>query len=129
MEGPAPLRVRTVLVVAFGSLLTSLPALISLAWTTSPLCVRLPATTGRGLAPPVSAPTFPLMIWHVVLSSLSSTVSQLAKGLVLPKERGPPRSSRSGPCLTFLSGGDLLSQGIAPQVPSALAGLTTGFGM
>ena len=26
-------------------------------------------------------------------------------------------------------GSDLLSQGTAPQVPSALAGLTTGFGM
>jgi hypothetical protein len=26
-------------------------------------------------------------------------------------------------------GDDLLSQGVAPQVPSALTGLTTGFGM
>ncbi len=26
-------------------------------------------------------------------------------------------------------GNDLLSQGVAPQVPSALTGLTTGFGM
>lgn len=26
-------------------------------------------------------------------------------------------------------GNDLLSQGVAPQVPSALANLTTGFGM
>ena len=26
-------------------------------------------------------------------------------------------------------GNDLLSQGVAPQVPSALAGLTSGFGM
>ena len=28
-----------------------------------------------------------------------------------------------------MSGGDLLSRGIAPQVPSALAGLTSVFGM
>lgn len=27
------------------------------------------------------------------------------------------------------AGNDLLSQGVAPQVPSALAGLTSGFGM
>ena len=27
------------------------------------------------------------------------------------------------------SGGDLLSQGVSPQVPSALAGLTSVFGM
>ena len=31
--------------------------------------------------------------------------------------------------ITFMSGGDLLSQGVAPQVPSALAGLTSVFGM
>jgi hypothetical protein len=31
--------------------------------------------------------------------------------------------------ITFMSGGDLLSQGVPPQVPSALAGLTSVFGM
>ena len=30
---------------------------------------------------------------------------------------------------TFMPGGDLLSQGTAPQVPSALAGFTSVFGM
>jgi hypothetical protein len=34
-----------------------------------------------------------------------------------------------GPHRTFMPGGDLLSQGVAPQVPSALAGLTSVFGM
>jgi hypothetical protein len=35
----------------------------------------------------------------------------------------------SGPLLTEKSGGVLLSQGISPQVPSALVGLTSVFGM
>lgn len=34
-----------------------------------------------------------------------------------------------GPLLQRLSGGDLLSQGVAPQVPSALSGFTSVFGM
>ena len=35
----------------------------------------------------------------------------------------------AGPCLHDYSGGVLLSQGESPQVPSALAGLTSVFGM
>ena len=38
------------------------------------------------------------------------------------------RSGKQGP-LQKDSGGDLLSQGVFPQVPSALAGLTSVFGM
>ena len=40
---------------------------------------------------------------------------------------GPP-TVVGGPS-TFMPGGDLLSQGVAPQVPSALAGFTSVFGM
>ena len=43
-------------------------------------------------------------------------------------KRGPALSSAT-PCSRKLPGGDLLSQGVAPQVPSALAGLTSVFGM
>src|SRR5690606_4521582 len=46
---------------------------------------------------------------------------------VTNEERPPtPRAAAS---LSFESGSDLLSQGVAPQVPSALAGLTSVFGM
>src|SRR5256885_1038814 len=42
---------------------------------------------------------------------------------------GRERSPLAGASRESYSGGDLLSQGVAPQVPSALAGLTSVFGM
>ena len=51
---------------------------------------------------------------------------QRAASRAPPKSRRPP--PRWGPSQKE-SGGDLLSQGDAPQVPSALAGLTSVFGM
>ena len=42
-------------------------------------------------------------------------------------DEGPP-TVVGGPS-TFMPGSDLLSQGVAPQVPSALAGFTSVFGM
>src|SRR3954451_22739587 len=43
------------------------------------------------------------------------------------KRREPPAHAQGA--LRAKSGGDLLSQGVYPQVPSALAGLTSVFGM
>ena len=50
----------------------------------------------------------------------------LAESKGTDSEKGPRR--RTGPFFEN-SGGDLLSQGVSPQVPSALAGLTAVFGM
>ena len=40
-----------------------------------------------------------------------------------------PRAFARGLCFSINPGGDLLSQGVYPQVPSARAGLTSVFGM
>ena len=61
----------------------------------------------------------------------------LRQGLIKGRRRCPgPRAqmekgprSREGPSLSKYPGDVLLSQGVSPQVPSALAGLTAVFGM
>ena len=47
----------------------------------------------------------------------------------LIKRRGPPRSNEAALLANKLPGGVLLSRGSTPQVPSALTGLTSVFGM
>ena len=48
---------------------------------------------------------------------------------VLAADTNEPRTQRSGARASIYSGDVLLSQGVSPQVPSALAGLTSVFGM
>ena len=45
------------------------------------------------------------------------------------RDKAPHRDVMRGPVFQDYSGGVLLSQGDSPQVPSALAGLTSVFGM
>src|SRR5436190_4874810 len=53
-----------------------------------------------------------------------------ARQTILPADATRPRTGfGAGPRLQDYSGGVLLSQGDSPQVPSALAGLTSVFGM
>ena len=49
--------------------------------------------------------------------------------MVLPGATTPRAEETAGASSQDYSGGDLLSQGATPQVPSALAGLTSVFGM
>jgi hypothetical protein len=51
--------------------------------------------------------------------------------MVHTREKGPAKRARAwpGPSCSMNSGDVLLSQGVSPQVPSALAGLTSVFGM
>ena len=49
--------------------------------------------------------------------------------MVLPGATTPRAEKTAGASSQDYSGGDLLSQGATPQVPSAWAGLTSVFGM
>ncbi len=71
-----------------------------------------------------------------VVSVTSSLVAALALVSVraiaqraFPGVKTKGRQTLVGGPSTLMPGGDLLSQGVAPQVPSALAGFTSVFGM